>query len=469
MATWKELFVTSSVFLVVVGNTTAQEVTTADLLSPQSVNWPGFRGVGARGVAEGFVLPTQWDIESGNAKAGGVLWKVNVPGLGHSSPVIWGNKLFVATAVAAKGKAPLMVGRGGQPTAADDNGTQTWSVICYDKKTGDELWQRVAKRGEPRATRHEKATHANTSVSVDGKHLVAFFGSEGLHCYDLDGNVVWTRDLGRIDISKYGIGWGYASSPAIYRDRILVVCDDPMNPFLAALDISTGDEVWRVSRNEICERSWGTPLIHSAGGTTQVVVNGWPWVVSYDFDSGAELWRIHGGGDNPIPSPFEANGWIYITSAHGAQSPIYVVRPDAKGDLTTATERDEDYRDGDSVLWSTKRGGSYMSTPVVYQDLLYLGNSNGVIRCFHAMTGEKIYERRLPDGAGIIASLVAADGKVYCASENGFVYVLKAGEEFEVVAENAMGGPVLASPAISEGVLYFRSRDSLFAIGKPTK
>lgn len=432
----------------------------AALLADDGTNWPAFRGAGGRGIASGFPVRTAWNADAQTGENVGVLWRTDVPGLGHSSPTVFGDKLFLATAVASHGQAPLKVGAGGEPTAADDNGEQSWVVLCYNKFTGQEMWRKTARTGVPRATRHAKATHANTSVVVDGKHVVAFFGSEGLYCYDLAGELLWQRDLGVVDISKYGIGWGYASSPAIFEDRVVLVCDDPNGPYIVALGLAEGQELWRKSREGDCERSWGTPLIHVGSAATQVVVNGWPWIVSYELETGSELWRIRGGGDNPIPTPFEAGGRIYITNAHGAESPIFALRPDARGDLSASAG---DTRP-EAVVWSTRRGGSYMSTPVVHGDYLYLGNTNGVIRCFHAVTGEKIYEQRLDDGASIIASLVAADDKIYCASENGTVYVLKAGPDFEVIARNVMGEPCFATPAISAGVLYIRTTGQLFAI-----
>ena len=273
-------------------------------------DWPSFRGRDGSGVADGVPVRSEWNADATAGEINGVLWRTKVPGLGHSSPVVCGNRIFLATAIASEGKASLKVGRGGSSDAAEDNGVQSWVVLCYDKLTGNELWRKTAHQGKPRATRHAKATHANTSVAVEGSHVVAFFGSEGLHCYDLDGKLKWSRDLGVINISKYGIGWGYASSPAIHQDRIAVVCDDPENPFVAALRLSNGEELWSVSRKDICERSWGTPFIHSNSARTQVVVNGWPWIVAYDCETGKELWRIRGGGDNPVPTPFEAHGWI---------------------------------------------------------------------------------------------------------------------------------------------------------------
>lgn len=422
--------------------------------------WTTFRGSDGRGVAAGFSVRTEWNAVADSDAAEGVLWSVDVPGLAHSSPVIKGDHIFLATAIAADGTAPLKVGRGGRPDAADDNGEQSWIVLCYDRLSGKEVWRKTAKTGKPQATRHAKATHANTSVTIDGDNLIAFFGSEGIYCFDLDGNQKWSRDLGVIDISKYGIGWGFASSPAVYDDRIVIVCDDPDKPFVAALKLSDGEEIWRKSRKDICVRSWGTPFIHSSKQRTQAVVNGWPWIVSYDVTSGDELWRIKGGGDNPVPTPFEANDWLYITNAHGAESPIFVVKPDASGDITPPTETGSN----DSVVWSTRRGGSYMSTPVVYGDYLYLGNTNGVLRCFNAKTGAKVYEKRLGSGAAIYSSLVAADGKLFCPSENGNVYVVKAGKDFELLAKNNMSDPLFATPAVVDGTMYFRTTTKLIAI-----
>jgi len=423
-------------------------------------NWPSFRGPGATGVADGFPTRSSWNADSTAGEVEGVLWRAEIPGLGHSSPIVLGDCIYVASAIAEQGDAPLMVGRGGKSTAAADSGRQSWVVFCYNKKTGKELWRKTARQGDPKASRHMKATHANTSLATDGNKLVAFFGSEGLYCYDLDGNLLWEKDLGVINISKYGIGWGYSSSPVIHEDRIALVCDDPDNPFVVVLQLSDGKELWRASRKDVCERSWGTPMIHSSKQKTQLIINGWPWIMSYDLESGKEIWKIRGGGDNPVPTPFEANGWIYVTNAHGGKSPIYVVRPEATGDITPSIETPAN----EGVVWSVERGGSYLSTPVVYQDYLYLGNTNGSVRCFNAKTGEKLFQERLDVGAGIISSLVAADGKIYCASENGMVYVLAAGPEFKLLSRNELGEPCFATPAISEGVLYFRTTGSLIAV-----
>lgn len=422
--------------------------------------WPSFRGPHGTGVSTGQPLLSSWNADPTAGPNVGVRWKSPVPGLGHSSPIVIAGRVYVCTAVKKTGKAPLKLGLGGEPTAAQDSDEQDFVVLAYDAEDGREIWRRTARAGRPRATRHEKATHANTTLATDGSRLVAFFGSEGLYCYDLAGTLLWSADLGVINISKYGVGWGYASSPAIHGRRIALLCDDPADPFLVVLSLDDGKEIWRVSRKGVCERSWGTPFIHSTGSTVQVVANGWPWSVSYDLETGKERWRIGEGGDNPIPTPFEAHGWLYLTSAHGGKAPVYAIRPEARGDLTpggaTANE---------GLVWAAKGVGAYISTPVVYGDYIHLAAANGVIRCLNAKTGEKMYEQRLPGSRQIYASLVAGDGKVYVPSLEGDVHVLKAGPVFEVMACNKMGEPCFATPAILNRTIYFRTTDSLIAVG----
>jgi outer membrane protein assembly factor BamB len=431
------------------------------LAAKSEQNWPGFRGPGSRGIADGYPTRTLWNADAAEGKLTGVLWRAEIPGLGHSSPIIWGDRVYVATAVRLSGKAPLRIGYYGDVKPAQDNDEQKWMVLCFDKKTGKRCWEHVVRTSKPRTERHEKSTHANTTLATDGRRLVAFFGSEGLYCFDLKGKLLWNKDLGVINNSWRGIGWGYSSSPALYRDRIVLLCDDPKNPFLAAFNLSDGKELWRVSRKGDCEGSWGTPLIHAEGSRTQVVTNGWPFILSYDLETGKELWRLRGGGDIPIPTPFVAGGLIVVSNAHGGKSPLFAIRPDARGDISLK----EGSTSNDSVVWSVPNGGSYISTPVVYGDHIYLANHNGVLRCFDFKTGQKMYEERLGQDASCSASLVAADGKVYCPTEQGVVHVIKAGPRLEVLAKNEMGEPCLATPAISQGVLYIRTAGNLFAIG----
>jgi outer membrane protein assembly factor BamB len=219
--------------------------------------------------------------------------------------------------------------------------------------------------------------------------------------------------------------------------------------------------LWRVARKGDCVRGWGTPLIHHDGARTHVVANGWPFIVAYDLENGKELWRLRGGGDNPIPTPFVADGLFVITNAHGGKAPLFAIRPTAaRGDISLA----EGKTSNEAIVWCAPNGGSYISTPVVYGGYVYLANYNGVLRCFDFKTGAKMYEERLGAGATCSASLTAADGKLYCPAEEGDIYVVKPGPKFEVLAKNAMGEPCLATPAISQGVLYFRTTASLIAV-----
>jgi outer membrane protein assembly factor BamB len=424
-------------------------------------NWPAFRGRGASGSADGFSVPTHWNADPSLGAVKGVLWRADIPGLGHSSPVIWEDRLFLATAVRSVGEASLQLGLFGDSTAAEDGVEHGWNVLCYDRRSGEELWQTEAWRGVPRASRHIKATQANTTVATDGRHVVAFFGSEGLHCLDLHGRVLWRKDLGVINVSKYGIGWGFAASPALSGDRIVVQCDAPGDQFIAAFRLTDGSELWRTSRTKVCERSWSTPLIHTDGERAQVVANGWPYIVSYDLESGRELWRLKGGGDNPIPTPFVAHGLIYVANAHGGPSPLFAIRPDARGDISLA----EGTSSNDHVVWHAPRAGAYISTPLAYRDLVYACSTKGIVQSFEARSGRRHYQERLGTGVAISSSPVGADGKIFFTTEEGTVVVVAAGPEFEVLARNPLGEPCMATPAIAGGALYFRTTKSLIAVG----
>jgi outer membrane protein assembly factor BamB len=309
--------------------------------------------------------------------------------------------------------------------------------------------------------RHLKATQANTTLSTDGKVLIAFFGSEGLHCFDLEGKALWSKDLGVINVSKYGVGWGYASSPTLYNGLILLQCDAPGNQYLAAVRAADGVEQWRTKRGEVSERCWATPYVHSEGNRTQVIANGWPYVVSYDLETGKELWRLKSGGDNPIPTPFSAHGFIYVANGHGADAPVWAVRPDASGDITPPAGEPS----GRYIAWSDRRNGAYIQTPIVYRDCLYSGTNNGILKCYDAVSGKLHYQRRLGSGeTGFSASPVAGDGKVFCSSEEGDVYAIGAGPQFRELAVNRLEESIMATPAISEGALFFRTLESLVAV-----
>jgi outer membrane protein assembly factor BamB len=431
----------------------------ATLASAPEQNWPEFRGPGGRGVADGFPTRTNWNVNE-KGKDAGLLWRVEIPGLGHASPIIWKDRIYLATAVPKEGKPSLRIGYYGDPKSAQDNDEQRWMILCLDKKSGKKKWEQTIRTAKPGTVRHEKASHANTTLVTNGKRLIGFFGADGLYCLDLNGKLLWQKDLGAINVTRNGIAWGFSSSPTLYKDRIVVQCDDPKDPFVAVLSLEDGTELWRTSRKGVCENSWASPLIHADGTRTQVVTNGYPFIVSYELETGKELWRLRGGGDIPIPVPFVADGLFVLSNAHGGKAPLFVVRTSATGDISLA----EGKTSNDAVVWSAPNGGSYISTPVVYGGYVYLANHNGVLRCFDFKTGEKMYEERLGAGASCSASLVAADGKIYCPTEQGEIHVIKAGPKLEVLAKNDLGEPCLATPAISQGVLYFRTSASLMAI-----
>ena len=431
-------------------------------------NWPSFRGPAANGILLSARTPTVWDAASSK----NIAWKQAITGLGHSSPIIWGDKLFVTSAVNERKPSELKVGLYGDPDSADDNDVQQWKVYCLDKRSGEILWERTAHQGLPKLKRHPKATHANCTMATDGERVVAFFGSEGLYCYDLDGQLKWQKDWGTLRTSPMvyndapeptGVTfeWGFASSPIIYKNRVFVQCDVLTNGFVAALELDTGKELWRTWRDDTA--TWSTPNICTDGPRTQLVVNGWKHMGGYDLNTGEEIWKMSGGGDCPVPTPIVWNGLIFLMSAHGPRSPIYVVRTDAQGDVSLKGGATTNKY----VAWSTLRGASYMQTPLVYGENLYSCHIDGVLSCFEARTGKLRYKERLGTGGeGFTASPVASEGKIYFTSERGSVFVVKPGNQFQVVATNSMGEVCMATPAISDRRIFFRTQGHVIAVGE---
>jgi outer membrane protein assembly factor BamB len=400
--------------------------------------------------------PASWNMD--NPK--NIKWKTAIPGLGHSSPVIWDNYLFVTTATTNMNDESLKLGLYGDIDEADDKRVHEFKVYCLDKNTGRILWERVSHKGIPKSKRHTKSTQANCTPATDGKYLVVHFGSEGLFCYDLKGKLIWKKDMGILNPGPYtdpGVEWGYASSPVIYRNKIIIQCDIPGKPYIVALDLATGKEIWRTSREDEVS-TWCTPAIYSKNGSTQVIANGFRQICGYDFETGKKIWRLSNGGDAPAPTPVISNDLIYINSAHGVNSPIFAIRPDAKGDITLdASNTKNQY-----IAWSVKRGGAYMQTPLIYQGLLYNLNINGLLTCYDALTGAVKYKESLKEAFS--ASAVAADGKIYFSSESGNVYVIKSGPVYSLIAKNNLNDNCMATPAISGNALYFRTQHFLIAV-----
>ena len=423
----------------------------------EGVNWPSFRGEYAKGIAENFPTPVSWDV----AQSKNIKWKTEIPGLAHSSPVVWEDRIFVTTALSEKDDPELKIGLYGSVTPVEDDSAHQWKVICLDKNSGEILWQKTSYTGVPQVKRHPKATHANSTPATDGNYVVAFFGSEGLYCYDVNGKLIWKKDFGLLDSAFFSMPeaqWGFASSPVIHKGVVVVQADALNTAFLAALDIKTGEEVWRTSREDV--PTWSTPTIFDDGQRIQIIVNGYKHIGGYDFKTGNELWKISGGGDIPVPTPVVAGDLVYINSAHGRLSPIYAIRLNSKGEFSLEGESTSN----ESIVWSVRRGGAYMQTPLVYRDFLYNLQWNGALSCYRALTGELVYTKQLGKMVPFSASGVAANGKLYFASEEGDIFVVKAGPEFEVLATNAMGDECMATPAISEGALFIRTHHFLVAV-----
>ena len=425
-------------------------------------NWPQFRGDAASGISAGNP-PIEWDFESGK----NVKWKTDIPGLGHSSPVIWGDHVFVTTAIDQDSQQPsLGTGwMGGTGKAAEDSENWAWQVLCLNRQDGSVVWKKEVATGKPITKRHLKASHANCSVATDGTHVVSFFGSEGLYCHDTEGKLLWQKDFGKLHCGSYNstdLEWGFASSPIIYQDHVIVQCDCINTGFVAVLDIENGDESLRIPRDEVA--TWSTPAVVKTDSGTQIVCNGYKQMASYDFETGEELWTLNGGGDVPVPTPLFANDLIYLTNGHG-RSPTYAIRPDARGDLTPSDESAESLPDG--LVWWQSRDGSYMPTPIVIGKRLYTCNDNGRLAVRDALTGELVYRQRVGGESGTYtASAVATRDRLYFSNEKGVVTVVKTGDEYQELAANEMGVIIMATPAIAGDQMFIRSATQLICLEK---
>ena len=423
-------------------------------------NWPSFRGPAGSGVAEGYTTPSTWDAQTGQ----NIRWKTYVPGLGHSSPVIWGDRVFVTTAVKDEGESRLKVGLYGDVKSEKEENAFSWRIYCIDRKDGRILWDRQSHTGKPRVKRHPKSSHANPTPCTDGNCVIAFFGSEGLYCYDMEGNLIWEKDLGTLDWGYYRsppAQWGGGSSPVINGDMVILQCDVQKDSFIAALNLRDGSQLWKTPRDDV--PTWGTPTVYAAERQSQIIVNGYRHIGGYDINTGREIWKMKGGGDIPVPTPIVAGGLVYITNAHGRMSPIYAVRLSARGDISLK----DGESDNEHIAWSYSRGGNYIPTPIVYRDHLYCCSDTGRLSCLDAATGRQIYQEKISTSSvAFSASPVAADGKLYCASEKGDIFVVEAGPVFKSIAVSSMLETCMATPAVSQGVIFFRTRHHLVAVGE---
>jgi len=422
-------------------------------------SWPSFRGLNASGVADGQHLPDKWNGTTGES----ILWRTPIPGLAHSSPVVWGDRIFVTSAISSRPGATFKRGLYGDGDASDDHSRHQWVLYAIDKRTGKIAWQRIAFDGEPGNKRHIKSTYASASPATDGRVVVAWFGSQGVYAYDTNGAPLWKVDLGHVDMGAYDIPsyeWGPASSPIIWNGLVLLQCDTQADSFVLALDAATGKTVWKTDREEL--PSWGTPTVIAIGNRAELVTNAAKYIRGYDARTGKELWRLGGSSKITAPTPILAGGLIIVASGRRPEKPIFAVRPGAQGDLTLDKDRDS----SPAVAWSKTARGPYMPTPLAYGGILYSLNNDGIFDAYEVETGKEIYRQRLdPVGSGFSASPVAADGRVYLSNEDGEMLVVAAGRQFRLIGTNTMGEPLMATPALSDGVMYVRSASTLFAIG----
>jgi outer membrane protein assembly factor BamB len=420
-------------------------------LPAHAQHWPGFRGDNATGVASSGHPPVSWDVEASR----NIRWRLPVPGLAHSSPIVWGDRVYVTTAVPLE-NVPDQVKIGDSSQAgidpAKDVVRHSWRLYAIDRASGRVAWERVAHEGVPRIRRHIKASHTSATPATNGTYIVALLGSEGLHAFDMSGKPLWKQDLGVMDVGLVDdptYQWGPASSPVIVGNLVIVQNDRHKGSFLAAYDLATGKEAWRSPRDEW--PAWSTPvLLPAPSGGSELVTNSPHFIRGHDPRTGKELWRIEDPkGEVKVVTPVVANGLVIVTGGYPSGGrPIYAIRP------------------GGTIAWRLENGSPYTPTPVVYDGVLYILRDNGVLTTHDVKTGARIYQQRIATGTGgFSASPVVADGKLYFASEDGDVFVVRAGRTFELLGRNAMGQLCMATPAISGDLLLVRTRTTLYAIG----
>jgi outer membrane protein assembly factor BamB len=438
------------------------------LLLPASAfaaDWTSFRGPGAAGSVEGATPPLSWSLQDGR----NVRWKTPIPGFSHASPIVVGERIFLTTAVHSAGDPKLRTGLYGDVDTSKDPGEISWRVLALDRASGKVVWDREVAKAAPPVARHIKATHANSTAATDGKTVVAFFGSEGgLYGLDLEGRVKWRAEVGPIDSGWFydpSYQWGHASSPIVWQNQVILQVDRAKDAFLAAWDLGTGKLLWRTPREgEIS--SWGTPTVVAAGDRYEIVANGGRAVRGYDAKSGKELWWVKPTTEVSVATPVTGHGLVYIANGYRPLQPVYAIRPGGSGDLSLA----EGASSNAHIAWGTTKGGTYIPTPIVYGEHFYTLNNNGTLTCYDAKTGKEIYKQRVGGGrAAFTASPVAAQGRLYLASEDGDVYVVQAGAEYKSLEVSSVGETIMATPALSGDLLLIRTGGHLLALGEAAK
>jgi outer membrane protein assembly factor BamB len=425
-------------------------ISAADLPDKQ---WPQFRGPGSTGVADDPSLPDKW------SQTENVAWKIAIPGVGWSSPIIWGDRIFITSVIssadAEKPKKGLYFGGERKPPTDEHR----WMVYAVDFKTGKIVWEREADRGVP-GPKHLKNSYASETPVTDGERVYVYFGNVGLYCYDFSGKLLWSQKAKPV-ATRYG--WGTAASPVLDHDRLYIVNDNDDHSYLQSLDAKTGKIIWSVDRDE--KTNWATPYIWSHDGRKEIVTPGTGRVRSYDLD-GKLLWEFGGMSSISIPTPFSSHGLLYISSGYVLDQirPVYAVKPGAHGDISLAKGETSN----SAIAWYQPQGGPYNPSPLVYGDYYYTLFDQGFLTCHDAATGKLIYgkQRMDKDAGAFTASPWAANGKLFLLSEDGDTFVVQAGAEYKLIGKNSLDEMSMATPAIARGSLVIRTASNLYRIAK---
>ena len=420
--------------------------------APKS-NWSGWRGPEGTGVSSETNLPLEW---SGSKN---IKWKTPIPGRGHSSPIVWDNRIFLTTDIEGDivpGAKAVEHQDSGKPFKHPDSvggdRKHTFKVISIDRGTGKVLWERTAYEGTVYDDRHRKNSYASPTPVTDGQYVFAYFGSEGLYCYDYSGKLVWQATPGKI--ATFGMGPG--TSPVLFDNTVILQCDEDNGEksFIVALDKKTGKEVWKTPRK--VQASWSTPLIVRTAQRDELITSGNELIISYDPRTGKELWRTKGHQSNAIATPVAGNGMVFVYAGFPVKKTFGIVLG-GSGDLTGTK----------NIAWQYDKGTAYVPSSILYGEYLYLMSDRGIITCLDAKSGKIVYEGgRIPIPATFTASPVAFDGKILITSEDGDTFVIKAGPKHEVIATNSIAEPVYASPAVSDGMIFIRGEKNLYCIGR---
>jgi outer membrane protein assembly factor BamB len=416
-----------------------------------------FRGPQGTGVAEGKDLPDTWSATDN------IAWKAEIPGRGWSSPIVWGNRIFLTTAVNT-GKTPeskkglYLKGEQREPPESEHQ----WKVLCLDLDSGKQLWEQTAHTGKPATTLHIKNTYASETPVTDGNRVYAYFGNLGIYCYEFDGTRAWSKE---IEPHATQAGWGPAASLALSGNRLFLLNDNQQHSYLAAFDAATGEQIWQVDRDE--RSNWSTPFIWKNELRTEIVTAGTKRVRSYDLD-GKLLWELSGMSAITIGTPFADDGLLYVSSGYVLdlrQRPIYAIRPGGDGDITLPADKTS----SDTIAWCQRGAAPYNPSTLVYRDRLYVLYDRALLGCYKANTGEPVYERqRIADGKAFTSSPWAYDGKIFCLNEYGETFVFAAGDEFKPLRVNALADDDMgmATPAIVGDRLLLRTSERLYCIRK---